>query len=771
MNKRKCFVLLSTVLAAISTPMPSYGAWVQKESYWLYEEDQTFERNAWKLINEAWYYFDDTGYMATGWQMIEGRWYFLNTSSDESKGKMLTGWQWIDGRCYYLADEPGANHPEGAMYLSERTPDGYFVDASGAWIDDNGTIQYAAGKGVQTVFVKRSASANKTSGGSSGGGSSGGGGSGGKGSSFRPENGSQNSEIDEQEPEINQEISEPGENPEDMKEPDAEEKQYRYTVRYMDIIDKTILHTLTGVATEGRTIIIIQPVINGYHLCKGQRESFKLTGDSMNLNIYYEKEIPASPSEAQKVDWNLCFVEKGNHSNEIFRSQKGQTEEGRQLVIDFPESILGGDGYYYHSMVSSPWSIIVNGNGIQKYYIEFEKGDHLPEERDPDQENKDKLKRWLGVAKETDFRLGGREPSDQQIITKSIEESNERLLNLVSMADGVERKEFYLIAKGHVPSTVIISQTFQNIKNLSELIVDEFTIAYEKYTIMRVGFEKTYEESICNHNYQVMDKVNASCMINGHETIRCRKCGKEETVILPATGHVDADHDGSCDVCYNTANETPEAVQYRIGDVQARTIGNKIYLFRCIDDDYEDTMGNSQRMALFLCDNVIRSDIDGTSMKLNFGFNNNYKYSNIREWLLDHAADDFLHETYIGITGSYIGATWKGAYEQINDNSLMAGKEVFQLLQDRVFILSVDEALKYRDVLWKFNGSKTNNPESQVSAYSKGYYLRTPQDGGLDEFLYGDGIYAVSLVDGNIQPVNVKETGFGIRPAMAIAQG
>jgi len=101
----------------------------------------------------------------------------------------------------------------------------------------------------------------------------------------------------------------------------------------------------------------------------------------------------------------------------------------------------------------------------------------------------------------------------------------------------------------------------------------------------------------------------------------------------------------------------------------------------------------------------------------------------------------------------------------------MAMKEMFQLLQDKVFILSLDEALKYRDVLWRFNGSEINNPLTQVSAYSKGYYLRTPQDGGLNDFLYGDGIYVVSLVDGNIQPVSVNETSFGIRPAMAIPQG
>ena len=763
MSKKRCFALLSAVLGVISFPMSSHGGWIQKENHWLYEENRIFERNAWKLIDGAWYYFGDAGYMATGWQMIAGKWYFLNTVSNGSKGKMLTGWQWIDGHCYYLAGQPGNNYPKGAMYINERTPDGYFVDASGAWINENGRVQYVAGKGIRTASAEKTALAGKLSGG--------GGGSGRRGGSSGPENERGNPETGEPEPEVKPGIPGPEESAEEVKEPDVEEKQYRYTVRYMDIENNTILHMMAGVGTEGRVIAVIQPVIDGYKQCNGQKESFKLISDSVILNVYYEKESPASPSEARKVDWNIYFVERGDHSNEILKTQQGRTEEGRPLVIDFPETILGTDQYYYHSLVSSPWSVTVNGNGIQKYFIEFEKGERHSEESDPDQEAKARLEKWLGIAKKADLKLGCREPSDRQIVTESIEESNERLLNLVSMVDGTERQEVYLIAKRHVPSAVIVGQTFQNIKNLSELVMDEFTKAYEKYTVMRVGFEKTYEESTCSHNYQITDKVNATCRSNGHETVRCKKCGKEETVILPAAGHMDADHDGTCDVCYKPAGETPEAVHYRIGDVQARTIGNKVYLFRCIDEDYEDAMGNSQQTALFLCDSVIRSDIDGVAMILSFGINNNYKYSNVRKWLLDHVADDFIQETYIGITRSYIGATWKGSYEQLNDNSLIARKEMFQLLQDRAFILSVNEALKYRDALWRFNGSETNNPESQVSVYSKGYYLRTPQDGGLDDFLYGDGIYAVSLVDGNIQPVSVKETGFGIRPAMAVPQG
>ncbi|POO87287.1 hypothetical protein C1H59_06600 [Clostridium sp. 3-3] len=826
--KRKYFALLSAVLIITSIPIPSYGAWIQKDNHWIYEDNQVTDKSTWKLIPDetghsvdaAWYYFDEVGYMATGWQLIDGRWYFFNPISDGTKGKMLTGWQWIDGRCYYLTVQSKDNHPEGAMYTNENTPDGYSVDISGAWTDESGTVQYAPEKGIQTAIVKKITSTSKFSGGSSGGG-----GSGGKGSSSKPDMGTNpdggtkpaipgkgeketEPEVTEpeeptEEPKVpgegeketepeNPEPEEPTEEPkvpgegesetepenpkpeeptEEPKEPEEKETNYRYTVQYVDVKDKTVLQVVAGVGTEGEMIDIIQPVIDGYRLCEGQKESFRLTSDHMILNIYYEKESVASPSEARKVDWNLYFVEKGNPSNEILKAQKGQTEEDRQLIIDFPETILGTDRYYYHSLVTSPWSVIVNGNGTQKYYIEYEKGDRLPEEPDPDQEAKDKLEKWLELSKAADVMIGAQEPSDQQLITKNIEESNERLLNLVSMADGTDRKEIYLIAKRHVPSTVIVSQTFQNIKNLSELVMDEFTLAYEKYTVVRIGFEKTYDESTCDHDYEITDIVNATCISNGHKTARCLKCGKEETVVLPATGHVDTDHDGICDICYRPASETPEAVHYNIGDVQARTIGNKVYLFRCIDEDYEDAMGNSQQTALFLCDSVIRSDIDGAANKLNFGYNNNYKYSDIREWLLNHAAADFVHETYIGITRSYIGATWKGSYEQFNDNNLMAMKEIFQLLQDKVFILSVDEALKYRDVLWRFGGSESNNPGTQVSTYSKGYYLRTPQDGGTDGFLYGDAIYAVSLVDGNIQPVSVKETSYGIRPAMAIPQG
>ena len=68
---------------------------------------------------------------------------------------------------------------------------------------------------------------------------------------------------------------------------------------------------------------------------------------------------------------------------------------------------------------------------------------------------------------------------------------------------------------------------------------------------------------------------------------QCRKCGSTESIILPSSGHTDLNHDGICEVCFKQIEgNDPEPVHYNIGDVQARRIKGKIYLFRCIDEDY-----------------------------------------------------------------------------------------------------------------------------------------------------------------------------------------
>ena len=118
-----------------TTPGPELGQMVLG---WVKDE----KTNKWYYMN------DNTGILKTGWHLDkhDGRWYYLN-----SNGEMLVGWQKIDGKWYYFNTNTPQNtytwdanafkwnylnnsaRPFGSMYAGEKTPDGYNVDANGAW--------------------------------------------------------------------------------------------------------------------------------------------------------------------------------------------------------------------------------------------------------------------------------------------------------------------------------------------------------------------------------------------------------------------------------------------------------------------------------------------------------------------------------------------------------------------------------------------------------------------------------------------------------------
>ena len=117
------------------------GAWQHDGIGWWYAyTGGGYPANCWKVINGAWYYFDRSGYMLTGWQFIDGDWYYLAPS-----GAMTTGWQLVNNVWYYMdgsgAMQTGWNYingawyymdASGAMYANTMTPDGHYVDATGA---------------------------------------------------------------------------------------------------------------------------------------------------------------------------------------------------------------------------------------------------------------------------------------------------------------------------------------------------------------------------------------------------------------------------------------------------------------------------------------------------------------------------------------------------------------------------------------------------------------------------------------------------------------
>ena len=82
----------------------------------------------WKAMNGAWWLVNSLGETWNGWYFDNSYngWFYL----DPSRG-MQVGWQLVNGKWYYL--NPVSDGTMGLMYVNCKTPDGYYVDASGAW--------------------------------------------------------------------------------------------------------------------------------------------------------------------------------------------------------------------------------------------------------------------------------------------------------------------------------------------------------------------------------------------------------------------------------------------------------------------------------------------------------------------------------------------------------------------------------------------------------------------------------------------------------------
>lgn len=245
------------------------------------------------------------------------------------------------------------------------------------------------------------------------------------------------------------------------------------------------------------------------------------------------------------------------------------------------------------------------------------------------------------------------------------------------------------------------------------------------------------------------------------------------------------------------------SIHWEIGDTVTVNIHGEAYRFRCIDQNYADQEENHQQAALFLCDTVIPADIgsqyafeelpDGShgyvfypGPLVDFGDSNEYKYSRVRAWLqgAEQEEDSFSSALVVhtGVSQAYWGSTQENRYSQMDTEGLHSEAIGSQQMVDRLFVLSVEEALKYRDWLWRFEGSEDENPQTQVEAYCKGYWLRTPAGSRVN--FDTDQVYVVDLVLGNLHPAaicpqpdenlqgeEILRTGiYGVRPVFVLPQ-
>lgn len=249
---------------------------------------------------------------------------------------------------------------------------------------------------------------------------------------------------------------------------------------------------------------------------------------------------------------------------------------------------------------------------------------------------------------------------------------------------------------------------------------------------MRYYWTRSKRENTANQAYMVQ--------YNGH--IASSRVSLSEAGLRPAF------------VLRRTEKETGQGKIWYEGDTQERIIHGKSYTFRCIDPNYCDAGGN-RAGALFLCDSIIGGDesiFDET--------HNNWGASALRSWL----NEDLEDTEGIADTVTTVGYTYAGKSSDyfVSERKFTKRRQASAAVEDKIFCLSLEEALRYASRLWKLDGSEQDN-FNLAGSHTMGYWLRTPvaRDGNL--------CYAVTY-DGRVAPDQVDSDRIGLRPAFVAIQ-
>lgn len=456
-----------------------------------------------------------------------------------------------------------------------------------------------------------------------------------------------------------------------------------------------------------------------------------------------------------EVPYQVFFVDEEDENTSIFYPQEGTVPEGTILQVSFPEQIVGSDGHIWNSLAESPQEFPVYQYGVHKYFISYQQGKKVKTEAPKEEEVR--LKEWISTAWRADCEITGQNPESMpnpHLIGESQQDQEKRIRQLVSQIADSERHTFYLIGKNHIPQTVSLGTGFDVV--YSAVSKERIFLGADWYQVMEIRVKRVFRPETCEHCWELISQEEASDGKNGEETWQCSLCRQSEQVKLAPLGSSDS--------------EQGELLYWKKGDVQLRKLGARSYRFVCVDEDYRSSQDQHRTAALFLCETVIRSDVNSDSTKrevLSFGSNNNYKTSFVRSWLKEQGQESQaqLDPISIGVCSAYTGSTQKGSGAQWKEGELCCYSIPYQWMTDSIFLLSVEEAVRYREELWKVQG--------QRSAYAQGYYLRTPYYEETESGSYQDGewIYVVDLNTGNIHPAKTDSETYGLRPAFVLPQG
>ena len=454
---------------------------------------------------------------------------------------------------------------------------------------------------------------------------------------------------------------------------------------------------------------------------------------------------PGGKEERNQVNWQIHFTDSSDHQLRLAPSRSGTAEEGTDLTIYFQTKVIDAQNRIWKSLEKSPYIVTVTGPQNRIIYMEYEQAGQAQKEDDPWKEEREHLEKYIETAKLKEVEFLGENPDDildSRFFAAGKDSCDARIKSAASRIEPGDSGIFYIIGKNYVPEGSVLAEMYGDDMEYSNTVEDKVTLENDVYLLSRFWLHRKEPET-----------------------------GKE---IIWSGG---------------------EKRHWQIGDVQERSLDGVMYRFRCIDQNYGDESDRSRQKALFLCDTVIPADTgssysyekgeDGTygykfcpGPVVSFGRSGSYKYSHIRSWL-KKCEENFedAAEFPAGVNVAYEGSTKPGMGKDITGQGLIPSYLGSQTIKDRLFILSVDEAIKYGAWLWRFEGSEEENPQSQQTAFCKSYWLRTPHgDEGRNM------VYVVDLISKNIRPEEVmpeensgdeelNATGMtGVRPAFTVIQ-
>lgn len=379
----------------------------------------------------------------------------------------------------------------------------------------------------------------------------------------------------------------------------------------------------------------------------------------------------------------------------------------------------------------------------------------------------EELARMLRTAKEQEAEITGEDPElipDSRVMVRGRDENDARVTSIAGQCpeDG-EDHVFYVIGRDYVPEGSALAAMYGRTVEYSCTEEKSFERADGAYCLMRFAVRGT---------------------------------GRSDEIGGEGMG-TDGSEDESGDAA--AEDRIPARRHWNPGDMVLRTIGGVSYPFRCIDSDFREGNAMGQSLALFLCESVIPADT-GSEMVwerqedgsfdyefhpgpiVNFGESSEYADSAVRAWLTGEESDSELFpEINAGVKNSASGQTAAGLFSRFSDSDLTFHSLGSQYLTGRYFILSLEEAMRYREYLWKVDGCDEEESSENTGMFSRGYWLRTPVGDGSG---YDTGcVYVVDLVSGCLRPQPVRPdadgetdpelavTGpIGVRPAFVLRQ-